>query len=677
MSHGTAPQAVDRPHHGGHRLAEAFKPLVDWFFDEDDPFVLDVERTLAAARITVPVEVYLTRAIGYGAIAGLVFWLVSILTVGGLIHTGVLQIGTITTIRLSNPTIIWILETARTPALVLGAGIVCGSIGFGAVAGTYLLQPYSQAGARRREIDTLLADAVSFMYALSLGGMSQVEIIETMAGAEDTYGEVSKEFRTILQETQYFDTDYRTAIRNRAVTTPSTELSQFLTDMLSIIDSGGSMTEFLDDKKDVHFRSARAQQEQTLDMLELFSEMYITLSLFPLLLIVVLVIMDMIGGAQAMMLYATVYVLIPCLGIAFLVGVSTVKADEPGDGYLDLDAGDQRFELAQSDGVLNLGLVNQFRGSYYIFERIARTTSRREALGFFKQPHIFFREHPPYTFAMTVPATIVLIGLAVLTGSVPTTWFGVTQQPVWSTVVYMYVPLFVMGVPFAVFWEWNNRRRYAILRDLSEHLRKLASANATGLTLLESIKVVADTTPGRLGQEFETIYAKCQYGMHLTESMVVFNNRYHIPRLARTVKLITKAQEISSHVSPVLSTAAVATETQEDIERERKQGANIQIAIIILTFLTLLGIMALLKTQFIDVMAEVTAQVQQDGPGGGGFGASMDPGLLSLLFFHAVTIQAFISGIVCGYIRNSNLASGVKYALFLALASLGAWVVVG
>ncbi len=73
----------------------------------------------------------------------------------------------------------------------------------------------------------LLTDSVSFMYALSVGGLNQLEIIEAMAEADDTYGEVSKEFQSIVKETDYFGVDYRTAIRKQAIETPSDELSQF------------------------------------------------------------------------------------------------------------------------------------------------------------------------------------------------------------------------------------------------------------------------------------------------------------------------------------------------------------------------------------------------------------------------------------------------------------------
>ena len=100
----------------------------------------------------------------------------------------------------------------------------------------------------------LLPDAISFIYPLSVCGLNQLEILEATARADDTYGEVAKEFQSIVRETEYVGTDYRNAIREQAMVTPSEELSQFLSDMLSIVNSGGSMEGFLDDKKEKHLR---------------------------------------------------------------------------------------------------------------------------------------------------------------------------------------------------------------------------------------------------------------------------------------------------------------------------------------------------------------------------------------------------------------------------------------
>jgi flagellar protein FlaJ len=231
--------------------------------------------------------------------------------------------------------------------------------------------------------------------------------------------------------------------------------------------------------------------------------------------------------------------------------------------------------------------------------------------------------------------------------------------------------LYLIGVPLTVFYEWNVRSRKGITKDLSDNLRKLSSANDTGMTLLESFKIVADTSSGKLADEFETMHAKVNYGTSLKSALREFNNKYHIPRLARTIKLIAKAQEASSEITQVLSTAAQASENQDDIERDRKSRTRMQVVIIIMTYLTLLGVMAILKIKFLDVMAGLAQQASGGGGGGAGsFGGGVDTQLLTMLFFHAVTLQAVISGFIAGYIRDVSILAGMKFAVILPTFAL-------
>ncbi|GAA0198403.1 type II secretion system F family protein [Haladaptatus pallidirubidus] len=669
MSHGSATSGNGT---SADRLADAFYPVYDRLFSENSDFATGLEEKLAEARMPETAELYLSRGLGVGTLAGVVLWLVGLLLGYLLVAIGFVGQGVWLGMPLSGTTAD-VLNALKIPALVLGTGIVLGAVGFAVGFGTVVAIPYSRASARKREINMLLPDAISFMYALSIGGLNQLEILEAIAKADDTYGEISHEFKSIVQETEYFDTDYRTAIRKRAVETPSDELGQFLTDMLSIVNSGGDMSQFLDDKKDKHMRTAKQEQELTLETLELFGEMYMTLSLFPLLLIIILVIMSMLGEAQEVMLYGTVYVLLPITGIAFLVLVSTVKQDDPGSGYLDTGDGNQRLETVSGAGLLHLGLVEEFVGDFSVFDRIKSKEGTHTTVELLKRPHYFFRDNPLFVLGITLPTSMVLVASAVWTGTTPASVDGLTANPIWTTFIFVYVPLYVNGIPLAIFREWNVHSRRAILRKLSDDLRKLSSANDTGQTLLESVKTVADTSSGKLADEFDRIHTKVQYGMSMKTAFIEFNNRYHLPRLARTITLISKAQEASSQITAVLTTAAQTSENQDDIARERRSRARMQVVIIIMTYLTLLAVMAILKVEFLDVMSGLAGQssgAESGSPQGVSFGTSIDTTMLSMLFFHAVTIQAILSGFIAGYIRDADLLSGVKFAVVLPTIAL-------
>ena len=659
-------------------LGDAFYPVYTYLFDENSDFVDDIETRLEQARMGENVEMYISRALAIGVAAGLVLWAVGTLVGFGLVQFGVLTEETVSLgIPVADESTAATLEALAIPVAIGAMGLVFGTIGFGVGFGALISIPYSRSSARKREINMLLADAVSFMYALSVGGLNQLEILEAMARAEDTYGEVAKEFQGIVQETEYFGTDYRNAIRQQALITPSDDLSQFLTDMLSIVNSGGDMQQFLSDKKEKHLRTAKQEQEVTLETLELFGEMYMTLSLFPLLLIIILVIMSMLGEAQDMLLFGTIYLLTPLIGFGFLVLVSTVKQDEPGDGFLSV-SDDPAHAADGKEGVLKLGLISRFVGEFALFSHIKSRERMYSVRAIAAAPHVFFRDNPMYTLALTVPLALVALVVPAALGVAPTSWDALVARPVWGTFVWVYLPMYIVAVPLTVFYEWNIRRRASITGKLSENLRKLSSANDTGQTLLESIRTVSDTSSGQLADEFDIMYAKVNYGMSLREALVEFNNKYHIPRLARTIKLISKAQEASSQITEVLSTAAQASENQDDIDRERKSRTMMQVAIILMTYFTLLAVMAILKTQFLDVMAGLTQQASSGGGGGGGsFSGGIDPNQLSLLFFHGVTIQAIISGLISGYIRTADVRSGIKFVIILMTVALATWVVVG
>ncbi len=664
------------------KIADFFFPLYNKLIDSEGDFVDTIEIKLGEACKDVPVELYLSRAIGFGAITGGLLWFLTTFLIGFFFLITGFDIGTLIGIPAPSETVQTIMVALRVPLLVIITGLVFGTIG--ALIGFFspIMGLYFESDAREREINMLLPDAVAFMYALSVGGMNQLDILESVAKADDVYGEIATEFEIILQETRYFGVDYRTAIRNRSLETPSNEFGQFLTDMLSILSSGGDMSQFLDDQKDKFIRTATKQQKKTLDSLELFGEMYMTLSVFPILLLILLVVLQMMGNNTETLIMGTVYFLIPITGLVFLLLISTVKQDDPGDGYLIPEQGDPYIDSETS--ALGVGVIDTFTAPYSILDNIREGEETYKTKEILYKPHRFLLEHPPYTFAITIPLVMVLFVLGIVYGLLPTSYEEWTTNVVGYTVMLIYLPTYILAIPYAISYELQERKRNQVTKKISGNLRKLASANDTGQTLLKSFETVSQTSKGKLAHEFEVIHNKVKYGISMKQALIEFNNKYHLPRLARTIKLIAKAQETSSQITPVLQTAADASEQQDDLAEERKNRSLMQIVIIIMTYLTLLAVMAILQVQFIETMAEMA-----DATGGGGdevegaegAGAAggfegLDVDQLSLLFFHAVTLQAIVSSIVSGYMRTGKIKSGVKYLIILPSISLLVWIAI-
>ncbi len=61
---------------GSDGLANFFYPLYERVFSDDSSLVVGVENKLKQARMSHTVEMYLSRALGIGVVAGLALWLI-------------------------------------------------------------------------------------------------------------------------------------------------------------------------------------------------------------------------------------------------------------------------------------------------------------------------------------------------------------------------------------------------------------------------------------------------------------------------------------------------------------------------------------------------------------------------------------------------------------------------
>lgn len=644
-----------------------FLPIFERLIQPNTNIYKTYERLLRKKLDSTPIGIYIGQNIGYSLLLSLFTGLVVFALYFISLTTPPLITGTSPVIKL--------LGILKSPFIFIPLGTILSIIiSLVLVFGAQLIQLQLEVDARKREINILLPEALAFMYSLSVGGLNQIEVLEAVAVSEDTYGEVSVEFQSILRSSNYFDTDYKTAISEQAEVTPSKSFSLFLSDMLSILSSGGDIESFLEEQKRKFNKSAKQEQEDTLETLELFGEMYTPLSLFPLLLIIVLVIMGLMGESQPLYLYAVVYGLIPLLNIGFLVIIGTVKKDTIGSGELsfeeiqevtdDISAEDLSKDVKDEQGLLD---IVSYKEKVFNLQNILR------------YPHRYFKSNPTHSLLITVPIALLSIIIFFIRGYIPLSIDEFKMIPIVGTLAVFYIPSYIIFIPLMFFHEWSQYSKNQVTNHMSDTLRKLANANDTGQNLYQALSIVSENSDTKLSQELDVVYSKVEYGTSLQEALIEFNNKYKIPRLSRLIKLITTSSRVSNELTDVLTTAAETSERQDDIERERKSRARMQVAIILMTYMTLLAVMAILQTQLIDVMTGLVEQASGGGGGGGGaapggqFQIDLDPELLSLIFFHAVTIQGVLSGFISGYIRSASILSGLKYVLVVQTISLFVW----
>lgn len=658
------------------RLAEMFYPLYNKVYSSDSDFVSQTDKKLSEARVDETAELFISRSLGYGVIGAFIM---------GVLGTGVSALlvtvfgipDTIIGIPIGENTILDAVSQLKTPIILLLPPLTLGVLGFFISFYIPHVLLNFERSARERKINFLLPDAVAYMYALSIGGMNQLEIMESVANSEDVYGEVSKEFQSILYETRYFNTDYRTAIRHRAEETPSSELSQFLTDMLSILSSGGDIQSFLDDKTDTHLRTAKEDQRDLIEILELFGEMYLNISLLPLLLLILLTIMQIMGSGSQLLLYAVIYILIPIIGVGFLVLTSTILPDDPGDGFISIQGSTTTTDTVEKsrESLLYFPTTMKYKSVTNIFSQIYKKERNKRFLHILRHPQKLFIERPEMSLGVTVPITVVILVAGMIIGVAPTSLSDM-YNGLWPTVYYFFIPMYIIFTPLTIFYRIHSNQKQEIIGDYTEALRKLSSANDTGQTLLESFITVSETSTGRLATEFREISAKVDYDYTIEQAIAEFNNKYQIPEIARINNLIIDAQKTSTQISNVLVTAAQSSENQDKLRRERKSRTRMQVAMLIMTYLILMGVIAMLHNQFIQSIAEVGQQTSQSGQDTGTLNfEAISVTEIGVLYFHGVILQAVTASVLASYLQTNTIKRAGIYIIPLTTIALGVWIV--
>ena len=650
----------------------------------------DFQRRLNQARMGTSYDVYLADSARYAVIAAFGGLLLGILVSLVLSNVGVIA-------EFRNPISSFrgdlVRYLGRNRALFSGAIItilLTTILSLTVWYGRYVY-PRSVADSRRRNIDVTLPHAITFMYALSYGGMSLLDVIHPLGDADDTYGQVAAEFEMIARDVELFGNDLFTAIRNARNLTPSDNLEQFLDDLLAVLDSGGEVSEFFRAETNTYLEEAREEQENFLETLALLAEFFVVVFVAaPLFLIVILMVISLLGGQTLTQLSLLIYAVLPLGMLGFLVLLDTLS--EPyRQPTIDFERGEMR---PSEQGVLALvvlrdawndllDLLGSITGtedesSLSHEERRARQvaayerTQRRQRLAAtLNDPLAKIRAQPLLTLVVSAPfAALVLAGL-VFTGEVRPTVAALETDPIRTTTLVFVLPLMLTIVPISVFHEMKRRRDTALSRRFPDTLNVLSSANKMGIELTEALSLVARWSRGPLATELRKVRNDIRWNFDTRSALLDFADRIKAPQLSRTLKLIAEGTRSTSDLARVLSVAAEDTRERFKIQRKRQNELGSYVAVVVIGFLVYLLVVVILNTSYL----EPIANTPQPAPGPDGRSvplsvASVPVEAYRTLFFHSALVQGLGVGLLAGKLANDDVLSGLKYSIGLIALTL-------
>jgi flagellar protein FlaJ len=534
------------------------------------------------------------------------------------------------------------------------------------ILGTYigyallLRIPGIKKGNRATKINLTLHNAVAYMYAMRKGGAELLTIFRSLSDRADIYGEVALDFRQIVRDCDFLGYDIVTAIRHLADTTPSEKLKNFLEDLLSVIESGGNMAEFLSMRVRIYQEEARFEQKQFLTLLSLVAESYVTLFVAgPLFLIIIMVVMGMMGGSAVLELTLMTYAVMPVGSLVFILFIHLISENaEKTERYI-------RTTWLRT--YADVGIYKK-RNEESLFEQLKKYDRLRNFVHFIHHPFEYFIKNVNLTLYVTIPAAtlyIVIVFLQIPHSTNIETFISVIDD-------HIVIALLIVLVPYAIFYEIWARKILGIQELIPDFLERMAGINQVGLTIAQAISIMINTNLGLIGYEIRRIKRDMDWGANFTEALVRFEERVRAPSIARTVTLITKASEMSGHIGEVLSIASIDAKMTEMLKKERLAEMFIYTAIVYLSFFVFLFVVGVLTTQFLPVLANISTQGLPSTGALSGIG-SIPIATFSRLLYHACLVQALFSGLIAGQMGESSLAAGVKHACVLLAISLVAF----
>jgi len=168
---------------------------------------------------------------------------------------------------------------------------------------------------------------------------------------------------------------------------------------------------------------------------------------------------------------------------------------------------------------------------------------------------------------------------------------------------YLMYAAYIALVPLAVFHEGKMARERKLQKQIPDFLGRMASTNETGMTIRDSIKLMAKSYNGAISKQIKLIWKDIDWGLDVNDALTRFANRIRTHVVARSITLITKANESSGDVGEVLSVAARDAETEQTLRKERAMNMMIYIVIIYISFLVFVGVIYVITDSFLSRMA--------------------------------------------------------------------------
>lgn len=212
------------------------------------------------------------------------------------------------------------------------SGITIGFLVFIATILVFYFYPKSVIGSTNRKIRSELPFAIVHMAGIAGSGTVPVNIFKLLIQSKE-YPELNKEFKKILNYVNVFGYNLSTALKSVADKTPSKDFAELLNGIVSTIETGGDLTDYLEKKANDSLSTYKLDRQKYVESLSAYSDIYTgILVAAPLFFVITLTIINAIGGTIGGFTVTQIanfgtFLLIPLLNIGFIAFLTLTQPE--------------------------------------------------------------------------------------------------------------------------------------------------------------------------------------------------------------------------------------------------------------------------------------------------------------------------------------------------------------
>lgn len=199
------------------------------------------------------------------------------------------------------------------------------------LAGFYFY-PIIISGSRKKQIKNDLPFVIMHMSAVAGSGAKPIAMFNLIIHSKE-YPGLESEIKKIVNYVNLFGYDLTSALKSVAMTTPSPEFKDILTGLITTIESGGSIKDYLEAKGEEAMLNYRLERKKYIDSLSTYSDIYIGVFIAaPLLFFVTLAIIQTMGGgifglSVDVLSKIGTFLVLPVFNVLFLLFLEMVKPE--------------------------------------------------------------------------------------------------------------------------------------------------------------------------------------------------------------------------------------------------------------------------------------------------------------------------------------------------------------